>query len=126
MPVERWSDNVIVVRLADEPNLGDDLEALDEATAPAPPQSPPASPPRLDAVVDFTSVRAVNSSNLARLIKVRRQMHAAGGRVILCCLNDQVWGAFLVTNLDKLFEFSDDVTTALATLQINPASRPPA
>ena len=123
MPVERWSENVIVVRLADDPNLGEDLDALDEATArPA----PPASPSRLDAVVDFTNVRMVNSSNLARMLKVRRQMQAAGSRLILCNLPDQVWGAFLVTNLDKLFEFANDVPTALATIQINPASRPPA
>ena len=118
MPVEKWSDNVIVVRLADDPHLGDDLDALDQATTPP-------LPARLDAVVDFTAVKAVNSSNLARLIKVRRQMQPAGGRLILCGLGDQVWGAFLVTNLDKLFDFSNDVATALATLQIIPSAKPP-
>ena len=117
MPVEKWSDNVIVVRLADDPHLGDDLDALDAAT------SQPPSP--LSAVVDFTSVRMVNSSTLARLIKVRRQTAAGNGRLVLCGLNDNVWGAFLVTNLDKLFEFSDSVAMALATLQINPSARPP-
>ena len=123
MPVERWSDNVIVVRLADDPHLGDDLDALDEATA----QPTAATPGRLDAVVDFTGVRAVNSSNLARLLKVRRQMQAhGGGRLVLCGLADQVWGAFLVTNLDKLFDFSTDMATALASLQLKPTSRPPA
>ena len=121
MPVERWSDNVIVVRLADNPHLGDDLDALDEAT------TPPAAAGRLNAVVDFTGVRAVNSSNLAKLLKVRRQMQAnGGGRLVLCGLDDQVWGAFLVTNLDKLFDFSGDVATALTTLQLKPTSRPPA
>jgi hypothetical protein len=29
-----------------------------------------------------------------------------------------VWGAFLVTGLDKVFEFVDSVPLALATLQI--------
>ena len=116
MPVEKWSDNVIVVRLGEDPHLGEDLDALDEATA-----QPPAP---LNAVVDFTGVRAVNSSTLARLIKVRRQMNAGSGRLILCGMNDQVWGAFLVTNLDKLFEVSNSVAMALATLQIKPASRP--
>ena len=116
MPVEKWSDNVIVVRLADDPHLGDDLDALDAATT-----QPPA---RLNAVVDFTSVRAVNSSTLARMLKVRKQMNAAGGRLVLCGMNDQVWGAFLVTNLDKLFEVSNSVAMALATLQM-PAPAPP-
>jgi hypothetical protein len=29
-----------------------------------------------------------------------------------------LWGTFLTTGLDKVFEFSDSVTTALATVQI--------
>ena len=108
MPVERWSDSVVVVRLADHPNMAEDLDALDEATHQR----------RVHAVVDFSGIRMLNSSNLAKLIKIRRQMHANESRLVLCGTNDHVWGAFLVTNLDKLFEFSNDVTTALATLQI--------
>src|ERR1051325_9189531 len=111
MPVEKWSDNVIVVRLGEDPHLAEDLDALDAATA-----DPPAP---LSAVVDFTAVRAVNSSTLARLIKVRRQMAPSHGRLILCGMSDQVWGAFLVTNLDKLFEVSNSVAMALATLQMD-------
>ena len=108
MPVERWSDKVVVVRLADNPHVGDDLEALDQAI----------QQQRLDAVVDFSGVRMINSSSLAKMIKIRRQMNAAESRLLLCGTNDQVWGAFLVTNLDKLFEFTGDVTTALAMLQM--------
>ena len=117
MPVEKWSENVIVVRLGEDPHLGEDLDALDESTT-----APPAP---VNAVVDFTGVRAVNSSTLACLIKVRRQMAAGHGRLILCGMNDQVWGAFLVTNLDKLFEVSNSVAMALATLQMNPSTRRP-
>lgn len=109
MPVEQWSENVVVVRLAENPHTGDDLEALDADTRQR----------RVDAVVDFSGVRMLNSSNLAKLIKIRRQMNERESRLLLCGTNDQTWGAFLVTNLDKLFEFTDDVATALATLQIN-------
>jgi len=108
MPVERWSDSVVVVRLAENPHMAEDLDALDQAT----------HQHRVNAVVDFSAVRMLNSSNLAKLIKIRRQMSAHESRLVLCGTNDHVWGAFLVTNLDKLFEFSNDVTTALATLQI--------
>ena len=114
MPLEKWSKNVVVVRLGEDPHLSEDFDALDEAVA------SPAAP--VSAVIDFSSVRAVNSSTLARLIKVRRQMNAGGGRLILCGMNDQVWGAFLVTNLDKLFEASNSVAMALATLQMNPST----
>ena len=33
-------------------------------------------------------------------------------RLILCGLNTHVWGVFLITGLDKIFEFSDDVPKA--------------
>lgn len=115
MPVEKWSDNVVVVRLADNPHVGDDLDALDQAIQQR----------RLDAVVDFSGVRMINSSSLAKLLKIRRQMNAAESRLLLCGTTDQVWGAFLVTNLDKLFEFTGDVPTALTMLQIRAGDRQP-
>jgi anti-anti-sigma factor len=113
MPVEKWSDSVAVVRLADNPHVGDDLNALDAALQQR----------RLDAVVDFSGVKMINSTSLAKLIKIRRHMNAAESRLLLCGVNDNVWGAFLVTNLDKLFEFMDDVPTALAALQIKAGHR---
>jgi len=105
MPLERWSDRVIVVRLADDPVFTDDLLAFDAAVGG-------------DVVLDFAGVRHVNSSNLGRLLKLRKQAAAEGVRLVLCGLNDEVWGTFLTTSLDCLFEFSDDVATALATLQM--------
>lgn len=114
MPIESWSENVVVVRLADNPHVGDDLDALDQAIQQR----------RVDAVIDFSGVKMITSSNLAKLLKIRRQMNATESRLLLCGTNDQVWGAFLVTNLDKLFEFTGDVTTALAALQLSGGSRP--
>lgn len=105
MPLERWSDRVIVVHLADDPVLTDDLLAFD-ATVSA------------DLVLDFAAVRHINSSNLARLLKLRQQAAADKAKLVLCGLSTEVWGAFLTTSLDCLFEFSDNVPTALATLQM--------
>ena len=39
-------------------------------------------------------------------------------RLLLCGMSNHVWGVFLLTGLDKIFEFSDNVPTALATLQM--------
>jgi anti-anti-sigma regulatory factor len=39
-------------------------------------------------------------------------------RLIICNLNNQIWSALLITGLDKIFEFSENVPTALATLQM--------
>jgi anti-anti-sigma factor len=108
MPVEKWSDNVAVAHLADDPQFSEDLQSIDDT----------ASGGR-NVVLDFAAVHFVNSSNLARLLKLRKNMLSAGGRLMLCSITTQVWGTFLVTGLDKVFEFSDNVPTALATLQMS-------
>ena len=98
----------MVVHLASDPQFTDDLEAVDRRL----------SQGRVDAVLDFAGVAHINSSNLARLLKLRQKMVAADARLVLCGVNTQIWGTFLVTGLDKVFEFSDSVPTALATLQM--------
>ena len=105
MPIEKWSDGVVVVHLADDPQFSDDVDQLDsDATN--------------DAVIDFGAVQFVNSSNIAKLLKLRKKMNSAGRRMVMCNLTTQVWGTFLITGLDKIFEFSDDVPTALASVQM--------
>jgi len=36
----------------------------------------------------------------------------------LCAISIHVWGVFLVTGLDKIFDVYDDVATGLASLQL--------
>ena len=108
MPLEKWSENTIVVHLADDPQFSDDLDAVEQQLGQG----------RCDAVLDFGSVRFVNSANVARLLRLRNQMVTRENRLVLCNVTTQVWSAFLITGLDKVFTFSDNVTTALATLQI--------
>ena len=106
MPIEKWSDALIVVHLGDEPQMTDDLEAVDEQAD------------RTDVVLDLGAVHYVNSSAISKLLKLRKKMVTNDRRLVLCNVTTQVWGAFLVTGLDKVFEFSDNVPTALATVQI--------
>lgn len=108
MPVEKWSDRVIVARLGDDPLLTEDLLSLDRSANHTP----------RDIVLDFSSVSYVNSSHLSRLLELRKKTITDDGRMMLCGLRKQVWGAFMATKLDQIFNFTDDVTTALATLQL--------
>jgi len=108
MPVEKWSDTVVVAHLADDPQFSEDVLSVEEEI----------NPGKKDAVLDLAAVHFLNSSNLARLLKLRKQMITADRRLMLCSISDQVWSAFLVTGLDKVFEFSANVTAALATLQM--------
>lgn len=107
MAIEAWSDTVVVARLNDDPQFGEDLEALASAVAPA-----------RHVVLDFAAVRYINSSNLAALFRLRNRAIQTDRRLVLCGLSTAVWGVFLTTGLDHVFTFSPDVTTALASVQL--------
>ena len=72
-----------------------------------------------DVIVNLADVSYANSSNIAQLLRVRKQVLNAGRRMRICSVNDQVWGVLLITGLDKIFEFTDDVTTSLASLMMS-------
>ena len=73
----------------------------------------------MNVVLDFAGVQHVNSSNISQLLKMRERTVSTEQRMILCGVNNHVWGVFLVTGLDKIFEFTDNVMLALATLQVS-------
>lgn len=108
MPVENWSDTVAVVHLSDEPQFTEDMIALDSALKQR----------KRDVLIDMSGVHYVNSSNIARLLRLRKHMITHDSRLVLCGMINQVWGAFMITGLDKIFEFTEDVPTGLATLQL--------
>ncbi len=108
MAIQNWSDDIMVVELGDDPqfaeeltNLMDTLESKDK-----------------DVVLNFGAVSFVNSSNIAKLLRLRKQMIAKKRRLVLCDVNTQVWGVFLMTGLDKIFEFTKDISTALTSIQL--------
>ena len=108
MPVEKWSDSVVVAHLADDPQFSEDMLSIEQALGPA----------SKDAVLDLAAVHFVNSSNLARLLKLRKQLLSVDRRLLLCSVSKPVLTAFVATGLDRVFDFSDSVPVALATLQM--------
>ena len=108
MAIQNWSEDITVVELSDDPQFTDELGSLMEALTGKP----------ADVVLNFSAVGFINSSNVALLLRLRKIMIANQRRLILCDVNTQVWGVFLVTGLDKIFEFTNDMATSLATLQI--------
>lgn len=111
MPIQQWSDNIVVVDLQDDPQFSDDLNAVVEQIE---------TRTDVDVVLDFKDVTFLNSSNIAKLLKLRKLVVISNERQIkLCGISTSVWGVFLVTGLDKIFEFADNVATALAGLQLS-------
>lgn len=109
MAIESWSENILVVELQDDPVFTDDLNALMEQVG---------TRPDVDVVLNFTGVNYLNSSNIAKLLKLRKKIAGNKRRLVLCEINTTVWGLVLVTGLDKVFEFADNVSTGLASVQI--------
>lgn len=111
MPINDWSEDILIAELNDEPVFSDEIEALVSRVEQA---------DRLtqDIIVNMKSVDYVNSTNIAQLLKLRKSVQNAGRRLRVCAVNDQVWSVILITGLDKIFDFTDDVSTALASLQL--------
>jgi len=116
MAIQQWSENILLVNLQDDPHFTDDLNGVMQMVE---------THSSTDVVLDFQDVTFLNSSNIAKLLKLRKQVMINNDRQIrLCGISTAVWGVFLVTGLDKIFEFADDVASALAGLQLNKKAGP--
>ena len=109
MSIEHWSDSILRVDLQNDPVFSDDVTALLDQLG---------DTKDVDVVLDFAAVDYLNSSNIAKLLKLRKVIITNRRRLVLCGIDTNVWGLFLVTGLDKVFEFADNVATALTSVQL--------
>ena len=109
MAIQNWSENITAVDLGEDPLFSDELTSLTESLEKKP----------NDVVLNFSAVSFINSSNVAKLLRLRKHQITEDRKLVLCGVNTQVWGVFLVTGLDRIFDFTNDISTALATLQMN-------
>ena len=109
MPIQQWSDQILVVELGNDPQFTDELNGLNERLE---------RDPAVDVVLNMQAVSFVNSSNIAKLLRVRKTVLAKDRRVFLTGISTQVWGILLVTGLDKIFDVADNTASALTSLQM--------
>jgi anti-anti-sigma factor len=111
MSIKDWSDNIILADLQDDPQFSDDINAIQDLVE---------KRNGCNVVLDFSAVSFLNSSNIAKLLKLRKLLHNnAPGKLRLCGIKTGVWGVFLVTGLDKIFEFCNDVASGLTSVQMD-------
>jgi len=108
MAIQDWSERIIFAELADDPDFTDELATLSDRMEKAP----------RDVVLSLAKVRFLNSSNISRLLKLRKILLDRNHRLKLCDISVQVWGVFLLTGLDSIFEVAEDRASALASLQM--------
>ena len=111
MPIHEWSDDILIAELNDEPAFSEEMESLMRRI-----ESPAVL--EQDLIVNMKSVSYVNSTNIAQILRLRKAVEAARRRLRICAVCDQIWSVILITGLDKIFDFTDDVSTSLASLQL--------
>ena len=109
-----WSDEIVVVDLADEPELSEELAHLSERIGGLAAEGGHVP----SVVLNFGAVSYMNSSNIAQLLRVKRQLAEAERALRVCAMQDEVWSVIKITGLDKVFVVAPDPMTALASIQL--------
>jgi len=109
MGIQNWSENVILVNLAKEPDMGEELQTVIDVVSEDTAQS---------VVVDFSETDIVTSSSIAKLLKLRKVLHDNNQSLVFSSVKPKTRSIFNVTGLDSVFEFMDDAFIALASLQL--------
>jgi anti-anti-sigma factor len=109
MGIQNWSDDIILVDLPQEPQMGEELKTVTEMVR---------DRGNCEVVIDFSSIDIVTSSSLSKLLKLRKLLADCSHRLVFCNVAAATKGIFTVTGLDGVFEIVDDKFVALASLQI--------
>ena len=109
MAIQDWSDDVILAEVASDPDFTDELNMMVDRLG----------KDAKDVVVNFSKVKYLNSSNISLLLKLRKLLLDNKHKLMLCEIHVQVWGVFLLTGLDAIFDVAEDTASALASLQMD-------
>lgn len=63
-------------------------------------------------VINLSKVTYVDSSGLATLVEMLKNMKSYGGRMRLACMSSKIKSLFEITKLEKLFEIMADEESA--------------
>lgn len=109
MGIQNWSESVILVNLAKEPDMGEELQTVIDVILENREQS---------VVVDFADADIITSSSIAKLLKLRKVLHDNNQSLVFCSVQPKTRSIFNVTGLDSVFDFMDDQFVALASMQL--------
>jgi anti-anti-sigma factor len=109
MGIQNWSENIVLVDLPAEPQLGDELKSVADIIK---------DRGDCDVVMDFSAIDIISSSSLSKLLKMRKQLTDSGHQFVFCNVAPATKGIFAVTGLEGIFKVVDDKFVALAGLQL--------
>ena len=65
-------------------------------------------------LISFSSVDHLSSSALGFLVSFAKRLRDSGGELKLCSIHPQIYEAFVITRLNRVFEIHDSAQAALA------------
>ena len=109
MGIQNWSDEIILINLGHEPQLGEELQTAADVVGEGNCR---------DIVLDFSDVDIITSSSIAKMLKIHKEINNSQRRLIFCSVSTQTMHLFKVVALDTVFEFAENQFVALASLQM--------
>ncbi len=70
--------------------------------------------PGLRVLLNFAAVHQMSSSALGFLVSFAKKLDATGGQLKLCNILPQIYQAFVITRLHRVFEVHESANAALA------------
>src|SRR5713101_7214094 len=64
-------------------------------------------------LLNFGNVEYLSSAALAKLITLNKKLQQAGGRLVLCNIDPQIYEVFEITKLNKFFKIMKEEQAAL-------------
>ena len=108
MGIQDWSENIILVELPRESEMGSEINTVTEILR---------DRDNCDVVVDFSNVDIVTSSSLSKLLNLNKLLIDCGHRLILCNVDKSTKRIFQVTGLDQMSKFAEDRHMAVTSLE---------
>src|SRR5438477_3552582 len=68
---------------------------------------------RRKVLLNFGNVEFLSSAALGKLITLNRKLQSAGGKLVLCNIDPQIYEVFEITKLNKLFNIQKEEQAAL-------------
>ena len=68
---------------------------------------------RRKVLLNFKNVEFLSSAALGKLITMNRKLQSAGGKLVLCEIDPQIYEVFEITKLNKLFNIHAEEQAAL-------------
>ena len=108
MGIENYLEDVLLVRLPEEPHLGTELETLNEIASEGCAQ---------DVIIDLSEVEILSSESICSLMILDKYLESSGHHLVFCGASQAVRHIFERTGLSSVFEFADDEHSALQSLR---------